>query len=446
MLIFYYAPALPPYTPSEQNESGGSSETYGAGIFTSTQIVETIGIDVDSTGINALNDLGIYPVIVPTVQPYNPQIWTITWEVTTEQVAADQNENHIAPHFNNFEEQSLDDIFWYNQAGEYARVEWGVLSKVDADLVDIGKRNLLRLGLKILRDRRSYSANNTWGFTDPTGGVVDTYWKDANNATLDYIQQKINTITSSSTSQEIDSIASPASGTVCIVRNEDNPNQIHTIEYKTFYGQYVSKFGTEFHFPATNTTLSYDLETGIQPGNTTLLSATDSRCQIRVASSGVIITELDLAEAEQMSLADYNSGYFDTYSTEGPYSDYEFGFHLYDFSDVSDYIPEIDVENLLDVAEIIRRHSEDPNFADALTVNTNARLRYDSSLTKLENVATTTSVDIGDSIALNTAATGFVVLDVANMTDAADDTAAAAAGVPVGGIYKTGSTLKIRVS
>ena len=413
MKIFYYAPSLPPYSQSNPDESGRTYETFGEGIFSSSQMVETIGIDVDSTGIIALNDLGIYPVIVPTVQPYNSQIWTILWNTTTEQVAADQNENHIAPHFNNFEEQSMDDIFWYNQAGEYARVEWGVLSKVDADLVDIGKKNLLRLGLKILRDRRAYSANNTWGFTDPTGGVVDTYWKDANNSTLDYIQQKINTITSSSTSQEIDSIASPATGTVCIVRNADNLNQIHTIEYKTFYGKYVSKFGTEFYFPATNTTLSYDLETGIQPGNTNLLSSTDSRCQIRVAASGVIITELDLVESETMTLADYNAGYLDDYEAEGPYSDYEFGFHLYDFSDVSDYIPEIDVENLLDVAEIIRRHSEDPNFADSLTVNSNARLRYDSSLTKLENVATTTSVDIGDSIALNTAATGFVVLDVA---------------------------------
>lgn len=35
---------------------------------------------------------------------------------------------------------------------------------------------------------------------------------------------------------------------------------------------------------------------------------------------------------------------------------------------------------------------------------------------------------------------------LSGLTDAADDTAAATAGVPVGGVYRTGSALKVRVS
>lgn len=37
-------------------------------------------------------------------------------------------------------------------------------------------------------------------------------------------------------------------------------------------------------------------------------------------------------------------------------------------------------------------------------------------------------------------------IDLANLVDAADDTAAAALGVPVGGLYRNGSILKVRVS
>ena len=411
MYLFYYAPALPAYStitlPDGTTDELLGDSHFGESIFPGYQIKTITGIDPDTTGIIALNQLGIYPAIVPTIQPWNPQLWTPTWKTELETVAADQNENHIIPHFNDFEEYSLEEVPWYNQAGEYARAEWGFLAQNQSDMTDIAKTTLLRLGVRILRNRRNYLTNNKWGnFTDPTGGTTDVYWRDANNSWLDYIQQKINSITESLTTEQLNHIVSPAIGRVVIIKDADNPTQLLRIEYDTFYGTELSKYGTEFYFPATDTTLTYDLAEGIQPGAVDLITADDQRCHIRVTDTGVVIDELDLITASRSMTAALYAENYDTYRADPEDPDFattEFGFHLYDFSDVSDFVPEINPEPLLDVADIIGRHAEDPTF-------------------------------------------GSVILDVAEMVDAADDTAAAAANVVVGGLYRTGSVLKVRVS
>lgn len=410
MYLFYYAPALPEYStitlPDGTTDILPDGSHFGESIFPGYQIKNITGVDPDTTGIIALNQLGIYPTIVPTIQPWNPQLWTPTWGTELETVAADQNENHIISHLNDFEEYSLEEVPWYNQAGEYARITWGFLAKDEPDMTDVAKTTVLRLGLRVLRNRRNYLTNNKWGnFTDPTGGTTNVYWRDANNSWLDYIQQKINSITESLTTVQLNQIVSPAIGRVTIVKDLDYPNQLLSIEYDTFYGTEVSEFGTEFYFPATDTTLTYDLAEGIQPGAVDLLTADDQRCHIRVTDSGVVIDELDLTAATSMTATSYANDY-DAFKADPDDPDFattEFGFHLYDFSDVSNFVPEINPEPLLDVADIIGRHAEDPTF-------------------------------------------GSVILDVAEMVDAADDTAAAAANVVVGGLYRTGSVLKVRVS
>jgi hypothetical protein len=95
----------------------------------------------------------------------------------------------------------------------------------------------------------------------------------------------------------------------------------------------------------------------------------------------------------------------------------------------------------------------DPDFTGQLEVDTNARLEFDSNLTKLSNVLRGTSIVIGNNITLNPAAAdgrveieGEFYLRPSDLTDAADDTAAAAAGVIVGQVYRNGSQLMIRVS
>ena len=95
----------------------------------------------------------------------------------------------------------------------------------------------------------------------------------------------------------------------------------------------------------------------------------------------------------------------------------------------------------------------DPDFTGVLEVDTNARLEFDSNLTKLHNVLRSTSITIGNNITLNPAAAngrveieGEFYLRPSDLTDAADDTAAAAAGIIVGQVYRNGSQLMVRVS
>jgi hypothetical protein len=98
-------------------------------------------------------------------------------------------------------------------------------------------------------------------------------------------------------------------------------------------------------------------------------------------------------------------------------------------------------------------NTANPAATGELTVDTNAKLEFDSNLTKLHNVLRSTSIVIGNNITLNPAAAdgrveieGEFYLRPSDLTDAADDTAAAAAGIIVGQVYRNGSQLMVRVS
>ena len=95
----------------------------------------------------------------------------------------------------------------------------------------------------------------------------------------------------------------------------------------------------------------------------------------------------------------------------------------------------------------------DPDFTGILEVDTNARIEFADNLTKIHNVLRGTSINIGNNIELKPAAaggrveiTGDLLIDASDFTDAANDTAAAAAGVVVGQVYRNGSQLMVRVS
>ena len=98
-------------------------------------------------------------------------------------------------------------------------------------------------------------------------------------------------------------------------------------------------------------------------------------------------------------------------------------------------------------------NAADPAATGKLTVDTEAALEFDSNLTKLHNELRGTRIDIGNNITLYPAAAGGRVevegefyLRPSDLTDAADDTAAAAAGIIVGQVYRNGSQLMVRVS
>jgi hypothetical protein len=95
----------------------------------------------------------------------------------------------------------------------------------------------------------------------------------------------------------------------------------------------------------------------------------------------------------------------------------------------------------------------DPDFTGILEVDTNARIEFADNLTKIHNVLRGTSINIGNNIEVKPAAaggrveiTGDLLIDASDFTNAADDTAAAAAGVVVGQVYRNGSQLMVRVS
>ena len=106
-----------------------------------------------------------------------------------------------------------------------------------------------------------------------------------------------------------------------------------------------------------------------------------------------------------------------------------------------------------DAAIALKLNVADPAATGKLTVDTNASLEFDSNLTKLHNELRGTSIVVGNNITLNPAAAngrveveGEFYLRPSDLTNAADDTAAAAAGIIVGQVYRNGSQLMVRVS
>ncbi len=78
---------------------------------------------------------------------------------------------------------------------------------------------------------------------------------------------------------------------------------------------------------------------------------------------------------------------------------------------------------------------------------------WDSNITKVINPVRGTGINVGNNIEMIPAAaggrveiTGDLILDASDLTDAADDTAAAAAGVIVGQIYHNSGALRVRLS
>ena len=106
-----------------------------------------------------------------------------------------------------------------------------------------------------------------------------------------------------------------------------------------------------------------------------------------------------------------------------------------------------------DAAIALKLNIADPAATGTLTVDTNASLEFDSNLTKVNNVLRGTSIEIGNNIQMKPAAAGGRVevagafqIDITEVPEAANDTQAAAAGIIVGGLYRSNSTLHIRVS
>jgi hypothetical protein len=109
-------------------------------------------------------------------------------------------------------------------------------------------------------------------------------------------------------------------------------------------------------------------------------------------------------------------------------------------------------ESDADAAIALKLDIADPAATGALTVDTNARLQFDSNLTKVENVLRGTGINIGNNIEMRPAAaggrveiTGDLLLDASDLVNANNDTDAANSGTPVGGIYHHNGAVRIRL-
>ena len=105
-----------------------------------------------------------------------------------------------------------------------------------------------------------------------------------------------------------------------------------------------------------------------------------------------------------------------------------------------------------DAAIALKLNTANPAATGELTVDTNAKLEFDSNLTKLHNVLRGTSINIGNNIELRPAAaggrveiTGDFLLDASDLVNANNDTDAGNAGTPVGGVYHHNGVLRIRL-
>ena len=107
-----------------------------------------------------------------------------------------------------------------------------------------------------------------------------------------------------------------------------------------------------------------------------------------------------------------------------------------------------------DAAIALKLNTADPAATGTLTVDTNASLKFDSNLTKVENVLRGTSINIGNNIEMRPAAAdgrveieGGLYIRLSDLEEHNNDTDAANAGIVVGGVYYDGNGhLRIRVS
>ena len=106
-----------------------------------------------------------------------------------------------------------------------------------------------------------------------------------------------------------------------------------------------------------------------------------------------------------------------------------------------------------DAALALKAPLADPDFTGQLEVDVNLRLEYDSNLTKIHNVLRGTSIEIGNNIQMKPATAGGRVeiagafqIDITEVPEYSNDSQAAAGGIIVGGLYRSGSVLHIRVS
>lgn len=426
----------------------------GSIILSAYEIDQLIGFNPDVTGIVAINAAGVYPYLdskclgpklnvdlfdVENVSNYYDNQATdytfFPWIGSHELVgeATDGDGNIVS---------SVELPEWWGQAGSYVQEDFTYVQKPLTSFMRRAAKGLILRkifdGLKELTSRLEY-LDDAALISGQGNDSITEYWSQRIRSSVSEFATLSTAIDSAVDSAALNDIVSPAWGTLSFTTNGtvlgvDDATQILSADFHRIYSNSYAEEDFELYFPGNNNTVAY--QTGVGFGVITI-PTNDNSAELRVASTGVVV----------------DTFIFDTNAIAGTY---DFGYRKWSYGDYKGlYGLDMDGErSLLQQARqffmLNRAMFYKGSFFDEVTVDENARLAYDNSLAKIENIGTSTGITIGDDIVLGATGKvdlgGSVAMVASALVDAADDTAAAAAGVDVNGIYRTGSVLKIRVA
>lgn len=246
------------------------------------------------------------------------------------------------------------------------------------------------------------------------------YWVSRFSSLISESRLALETVFTSTVDQIADRVA-PAKGVLSIGLDENNPLDCFAAVLSGFESKSYTESDLELYFPGTDTTVAYN---GTQfPFTANAVTDSDPTVQIRIQSNSVVVDEFALRPAAAVY-------------------DVDFGFEAINAS-----------TETADDAVVSMVQPANGEFSDSVVVDGNACLRNDSNIVKLENLLRGTSINIGNNIEVRPASaggrlevSGDLILDGSDLTEAADDTAAAAAGVVVGQVYHNAGALRVRIS
>ena len=235
------------------------------------EVRRSTGLDPETVGPAALETVGIFPISYDQ-QPYNTLLYDIS-------------------------------VSWDTSTG-YGVKSWTATGKTVADVVKSAKKLRQKTVSKRVKLLRRASKLES-GLLDISDGIDDTVrparfdnWVDRINQAITQLDSELTTIEGATTIDQINNIVSAADGGIRLALDSANPLNLLAGDFGKFYSVNYTKSDLELYFPSTNTTLAYN--SGF-PATSSVVTSDDATVQIRVASTGVVIDELELSTRSSSS-------------------------------------------------------------------------------------------------------------------------------------------------
>ena len=236
-----------------------------------SEIARETGLNFQHVGSEALSQVGIFP-ISKSNQPFNPLLYltSMTWDTST----------------------------------GYAVRSWTATARNLAEASENAKRLMSFTILGRIRQLRRISNINK-DILFAADGVDDTVrparfdkWVDRINAAVTELDTQTSAIDAAATVDAINDIVSPAHGLIKIALDKANPLNLLASDFHFFFSKNYAETDLELFFPSTSTTIAYS--SGFA-ATASVVTADDPSVQIRVASTGVIVDEIELKTQDSSS-------------------------------------------------------------------------------------------------------------------------------------------------